>query len=206
MGLVLDAVLPVRCAACAEPGFGWCRVCAAAAEGLRLTGGGAVLLTPAVAAVGVYAYDGVVRDAVRGMKLSGRSAAAADLGCEIRALAVIPAGWQVTWVPSTRRRRRQRGFDLPRLLAGPGAVGLLERTFEGPDQTELTSQQRRSFPPDAFRAISPLPRCVVLIDDVRTTGATATAAAGALTAAGASHVLVATLAVGGDAARSAAAR
>ena len=42
---------------------------------------------------------------------------------------------------------------------------------------------------------------MVLVDDVRTTGATATAAALALRAAGARRVLVVTFAVGGDEAR-----
>lgn len=204
MRAFIDALLPLRCAACGQPGSGWCADCGAAAESLRLKGGAPVLLSAGIAAVGVYAYDGVVRDAVHGMKLAGRHAAAGDLGGEIRRCALVPSDWPVTWVPSTRRRQRQRGFDLPRLLAGRTAVPLLERTFEGSDQTALTSDERRGFPTDAFRPTAAIPRCVVVIDDVRTTGATATAAAAALIAGGASHVLVATLAVGGDAARSAA--
>jgi predicted amidophosphoribosyltransferase len=160
-----------------------------------------VLLAPAIAGVGLYAYDGVVRDAVRGMKLSGRHAAAASLGHELRGLPAVPADWPVTWVPSTARRKRRRGFDLAQLLAGPAGRQLLRRSYQGPDQTDLTPDARRQFPRDAFMAVRPVPADVVLVDDVRTTGATALSAAAALLAGGASRVLVATLAVGGDDAR-----
>ena len=204
MGKILDLAIPPRCAACAVPARGLCQGCRFEAQSLRLPSGGAVLLSPDVAAVGVYAYDGVIRDAVRGMKLAGRHGAAAEFATQIRELPALPQSWPVTWVPSTRRRQRQRGFDLPRLLAGTGAVPLLQRTFEGPDQTELSSEQRRTFPADAFRPVASVRTSVVLIDDVRTTGATALAAASALLQAGADRVLVATLAVGGDTARRAA--
>lgn len=201
MRLLLDAMVPHRCAACGAPAVGWCTACANAAEPLRLRGGGAVLLTDAVAAVGLFAYDGVVRDAVRGMKLSGRWSAARALGDMLRAQPLVPADWPVTWVPSTRARRRERGVEIPQLLAGPCAVGLLRRRLERADQTALTAQQRRAFPADAFVATAPVPLCVVIVDDVRTTGGTALAAASALLRAGAVRVLVATFAVGGDEAR-----
>lgn len=199
---LLDLLIPLRCAACARPApGGLCEQCRAAAAQLQLPASAIEMLAPGVAAVGVYAYDGVVRDAVRGMKAAGRHAAAAPLGALLQARAGIAGAWTTTWVPSTRARLRARGFDVPRTLAGPGAVALLRRTIERPDQTSLTAAQRRNFPPDAFTAVATPPPDVLLIDDVRTTGATAAAAAGALQAAGAQRVLVVTLAVGGDQAR-----
>ena len=198
---LLDAIIPPRCAACGRPGHGWCDACAEAAEALRLRNGGATSLTPAVAAVGVYAYDGVVADAVRGMKLSGRFGAAKPLGQLIRGHPAVPGDWPITWVPSTARRRRDRGFELPQLLAGAGARPLLRRTLQRADQTDLTPQQRRAFPLNAFVAVQLVPADVVLVDDVRTTGGTAVAAATALIRGGARRVLVATFAVGGDDAR-----
>ena len=197
---LLDALIPLRCAACAAVApEGLCRSCRGAADLLRLRTSVEMLL-PAVAAVGVYAYDGVVRDAVHGMKLAGRFAAARPLGTLVRERTGVD--WPLTWVPSTRRRRRERGFELPRLLAGLHAVSLLRRVVGGPDQTELSAERRRELPVDVFAARGVVPPNVVLVDDVRTTGATARAAAHALLDGGARRVLVATLAVGGDDARS----
>lgn len=152
-------------------------------------------------AVGAYAYEGVIRNAVHGMKIAGRWAAARHLGARVRGLPGVPRDWPVTWVPSTRRRRAERGVDIPHLLAGPGAVAMLHRRADRPDQTSLTPQQRRDFPCDVFVACTAVPADVVLVDDVRTTGATARAAAQALLEGGARRVVVATLAVGGDDAR-----
>lgn len=159
------------------------------------------MLTPQIAAVGVYAYAGVVRDAVRGMKIAGRFAAARHLGASVRTLPGPTSDCTLTWVPSTPRRLRERGVEVPRLLAGGDAVALLRRLHDRPDQTSLTPDQRRTLPADTFTARSAIAGGVVLVDDVRTTGATALAAANALLAAGASRVIVATLAVGGDEAR-----
>ncbi|CAN5693850.1 MAG: ComF family protein [Euzebyaceae bacterium] len=201
MRLLLETLLPLRCAACAAPASGLCSACAPAAALLALPDRGFEELGAGTAALGAFAYDGVIADAVRGMKVAGRHAAAPPLGALLRQRLPLPAGWPVTWVPSTRRRLRERGVELPRLLAGPGAVPLLRRVADRPDQTSLDAVARRWAPVGAFRALGTTPDRVVVVDDVRTTGATALAAAEALHAAGAECVLVVTLAVGGDAAR-----
>ena len=199
--VLLDALVPRRCPCCGAPAVAaLCGACQGEAAGLVLADHGFTVLGAGVAAAGVYAYDGVVAAAVRGMKAGGRWAAAAAFSEDLRRHLALPA-WPVTWVPATPRRRRRRGFDLPALLAGPRAVALLRRTVERPDQTALDAAQRRRSPVGAFTPLGPAPAAVVLVDDVRTTGATALAAARALQQAGARRVLVATLAVGGDAAR-----
>lgn len=202
MRALLDTLLPPRCAACAAPAAsGLCPTCRTAGAALRLPARDLTLLAERIAAVGCYAYDGVIRDAVRGMKLGGRHAAAAPLGVELRRHPAIPPQWPVAWVPSSRRKLRQRGTEITRALAGPQAVPLLRRTIDRPDQTTLDAQERRTSPRGVFAATAPAPADVVLVDDVRTTGATALAAGQALLDAGARRVLVATFAVGGDDAR-----
>lgn len=201
MRKILDLAIPPRCAACGTPATGLCGRCRTAAEVLRLPVRRPDLLAERVAAVGVYAYDGVVSDAVRGMKISGRWAAAAHLAPALLRHPAVLSDWPVTWVPSTPRRRRERGADVPQLLAGASAQPFLRRVLERPDQTSLSPAERRRSPLGSFVPLGPVPADVVLVDDVRTTGATALAAAGALLAGGARRVLVATLAVGGDDAR-----
>ncbi|MDQ3530065.1 MAG: double zinc ribbon domain-containing protein, partial [Actinomycetota bacterium] len=103
MRLLLDVLLPPRCAACAQPTTsGLCSSCASAAALLTLPDRGFEQLGEGTAALGAFAYDGVVADAVRGMKVAGRHAAAAPLGALLRDRLPLPAGWPVTWIPSTR--------------------------------------------------------------------------------------------------------
>lgn len=201
-GLV-DLLAPVACAGCghAVTRDGLCADCAAELSGLALGGQGQVQLSDTVRAGGAFAYAGVAAEAVKSVKLGGRHGAAAGLGARMfGALGLPPAAdadWPVTWVPSTRRTRAARGFEVPRLLAGHGAVALLERVRGGPDQTSLPASARAGALDGAFRARRPVHGRVVCVDDVRTTGATARAAGQALTAAGARGVLVVTFAVAG---------
>lgn len=201
---VADLVLPLRCPACGAPGVPvLCSACGTRLAALALADLGAQALAQGVVAVGRYAYAGVAAEVVRGLKLGGRWAGAGLLGEELRHALDLPPPSRVpvTWVPSTARRRRARGVELPRLLAGPSAVRVLEAVGDPPDQTALPAAQRRAVAREAFVARRPVPPAIVLIDDVRTTGATATSAALALRAAGARRVLVVTFAVGGDDAR-----
>jgi predicted amidophosphoribosyltransferase len=111
----------------------------------------------------------------------------------------LPAGAPpvATWVPTTARRLRERGCDHGRLLAeevagalGWPAVALLGRVRDTLAQAKLETRERRRNLERAFAATVAPPAHVVVVDDVYTTGATASEAARALKAAGAERVVV----------------
>ena len=108
-------------------------------------------------------------------------------------------------VPLHRNRRRQRGFNQAELLATevarwrkiPLGVKDCVRVRDTPPQTGLRAAERRKNVAGAFDVPQPervRGRRVLLIDDVLTTGATASACAQALRKAGAKGIWVATLA------------
>jgi predicted amidophosphoribosyltransferase len=209
---VLDLLLPPRCPACATPCSSvWCPRCRVELASLALPGGWPADLAEGVRAVGAYAYTGAVRDTVVSVKVRGHHEVLPAMGAVMRSrlnLRDLGSDVAVTWVPTAPAALRTRGVDVPRLLAGPGAIPLLRvRAHRAQrDQTELGAAARRHAKEGAFAARGAVPRKVVLVDDVRTTGATALAASSALRAAGARRVLVATFAVAGEEAIAAARR
>jgi predicted amidophosphoribosyltransferase len=138
------------------------------------------------------AYVGPGRELVARLKYRNARAALDFLATGMAAL-VDPAEIDaVTWTPTTRARRRARGFDQARLLARLVARHLrrpcraLLVRGDGPAQTGRTRVERHLGPGFAGRPAPP--GRVLLVDDVITSGGTMTAGARALRSAGASHV------------------
>ncbi len=153
--------------------------------------------------VAAWTYGGVPRDLVVALKFHARTAAARPLAlalAEALRHAEVP-GDLVVHVPLSALRRRQRGYDQAGLLARHVARTLgversrraLRRRRHTAPQSGLSRSARRRAPRGAFvaRPSRVAGRCVILIDDVLTSGATAKACALALRRAGALSVTVA---------------
>lgn len=147
-----------------------------------------------------HVYCGEVQRLIGLAKTVGRPAA-------VRALSELvpplphdaPAGGVVVPVPPSPGRRP--GPHLGSTLALSCARRqhlpfrrLLITTRLGAEQHLLSPRERRANVVDLFQCIAPAPAYVVLVDDLITTGATASAAAAALRAAGAKRVDVLCLA------------
>ena len=108
----------------------------------------------------------------------------------------------ITWVPVSQATLKKRGYDQAQLLAeetakalGTQAVPLLEKVRNNPAQSSLTDGRKRESNVAGVYAV-PDPNLVkgqrvLVIDDIRTTGATLEEAARTLRKAGASQILAA---------------
>jgi ComF family protein len=148
---------------------------------------------------------GSAREAVHLLKYEGWSRSAEVMAAAMRGLEPLRPGVALVPVPLGRRRERERGFTQAERLASalahvsrlPLRPGLLQRTRETATQTKLTPEARRANVHGAFRARQGVAgACLVLVDDVFTTGATLLAAARALLAGGAARVEAVTFARG----------
>jgi ComF family protein len=153
--------------------------------------------------VACWPYAGSARDLVRAAKFGARPAAARFLGralCAPVAAARVP-GDLVVPVPLSAVGLRRRGFNqadvMARVLARAVDIEYdrraLQRVRHDEPQSGLGRAARLTRPAGAFRARSArvAGRCILLVDDVLTTGATARACALALRRAGARAVTAA---------------
>ena len=196
----------MRCVACADPVgvLPFCAKCAAEAAGLR-TDAGVPLDPPAGVGrvLAAYRYTGVIAQAVVAGKVLGATGVWRPFGRELGAVAarMQVVGDLVVPVPTDRRRRRARGVDhaavlargVARALGLPAQRSLTVRTGL-PDRGSATAPTA-ALPVGAVRAARRVDgRHVVLVDDVMTTGATASAAAAALRDGGAHSITLVVLA------------
>jgi len=222
-GAVLNLLFPTRCAACDVLGESpFCATCAEtlvpAPAGCPVCGVPQdEALLPALKprrcphcrvqpprfalASAAYLHGGALAEAIYRLKYERRE----DLGVELGVLfeaCTVPRSDLLVPIPLHRRRLRQRGYDQARLLADGASrrfripvAPLLRRVRETGQQVGRDRTARERSVRGAFAASGRvLGLRICLIDDVLTTGATASAAAAALLEAGAARVEVRTLA------------
>jgi len=215
---LLDLILPVRCVVCDAAGEQLCRACRDGLPRLRPPwchrcgaptawpvarcrecSGRRLAFASARAAV---AYDDSVRRLVRAWKERGLRKLASAAADEVAYALSPPAGASgMAFVPPDRARGLERGHHPAERLARElgdrwelPVLPLLGRTRPIPRQRGLSLADRRRNVAGAFAPAHRAPARLVLVDDVYTSGSTASAAVTALRKGGARRVDVVTFA------------
>jgi ComF family protein len=211
----LEAIRPIAGGVCSVCGEGLVSVHAFSGENDEPLCGLCRRLSPPFEKAAAYgSYDGGLRDLIHLLKYEQVRPAANVLG---RMLAEVIAGFEASFgempvlvvpVPLHARKQRERGFNQSELIARAAlklrrearavmSTEVLLRRRETKSQIGLSSHQRRENLRGAFVVSNPQEiarRELLLVDDVFTTGTTASECARVLRRAGASKVWVATVA------------
>jgi predicted amidophosphoribosyltransferase len=208
---VLDLVLPLECGGCGVPATRWCPSCARL---LQVRADEPHLVVPRVdAGVPVFSlgrYAGPRRNAIVAVKEQGRADLVGPLGAALRdglrhlsAWGVVRAPLTVVPAPTGRAAARRRGGDPVTRIALAGTDGgravpvapVLRMTALVRDSVGLSGAARqRNVAGRVKRRAGAIAGDVVLVDDIVTTGATASESVRVLQPSGARVIAVLALA------------
>lgn len=203
---LLDLFFPPRCAFCRTVGVhGVCQNCE---KTLPRTPEPLCKDTSFGVCAAPLLYEGVVRESLLRFKFHGVQGAAEGYGALLAQCVAEELGGEfdlVTWVPVSRERERERGYDQAFLLAretakhwGTKPVRLLRKTRDNAAQSGLSSAaERQGNVLGVYKAENTemLKNArVLLIDDILTTGSTLGECVRVLKEAGAKSVVCAALA------------
>ena len=203
---LLDLFFPPRCAFCRTVGVhGVCQNCE---KTLPRTPEPLCKDTSFGVCAAPLLYEGVVRKSLLRFKFHGVQGAAEGYGALLAQCVAEELGGEfdlVTWVPVSRERERERGYDQAFLLARETAkhwdtkpVRLLRKTRDNAAQSSLSSAaERQGNVLGVYKAENTemLKNArVLLIDDILTTGSTLGECVRVLKEAGAKSVVCAALA------------
>jgi predicted amidophosphoribosyltransferase len=203
---VLDLVLPLECGGCGAPSTRWCTACA---RELAVKPDEPHLITarldPGVPVLSLGRYAGARREAIVAVKEHGRADLIAPLARALQAGLERLLAWGVvdtplTIVPAPTRRSaaRRRGGDPVTRMALAASAGhtdiaviqaLRMRAFVR-DSVGLSSTDRQRNIAGRVKAVKPVAGNVLVVDDIVTTGATASESVRVLQRAGACIVAV----------------
>lgn len=158
----------------------------------------------------LWLHKGVVSDSLYRFKYHNRRINASFYGRQLAEhYGDLIEHWQIEQIipiPLHRKRKKQRGFNQAGLIAGELGKqtgipvdfrSLIRQRYTVP-QKQLSMWERQANLKNAFRVVHPerIEGCVLLIDDIYTTGNTLNEAAKSLKEAGASKVYFLTISIG----------
>ena len=201
--MILDLLFPRKCVLCRRilehNQMDLCKKCRLDAPQCSTSGRKLPYIDSWVA---VWYYEDTVRESLLRYKFRDARSYARSYGrlLAMRLQQAHPEGVDLlTWIPISRRRKLQRGFDQVQLLAkyvgqelGIRPVRLLRKIRHNKPQSGIVGDaQRQANVLGAYQIADPQlvsGKRVVLLDDILTTGATASEAARVLLTAGAQEV------------------
>jgi competence protein ComFC len=195
----IDLIFPPRCVGCGRIDNLWCEDCQSQLEE-TIYPQQVRPLPPFRGILSTAVHEGIIREAVQGLKYGNAPKMAAALGQRlIRQL--TGQAWKIDMivpVPLHTSRLAERGYNQAQLLAEyvaqemqlPCLPAAISRQRNTQSQVTLSAAERQTNLKDAFRAETQFitGQSVLIIDDVYTTGATLSACADAVLQAGAQAV------------------